>query len=170
MLRCPEPHADGFMVLSTGEMLGRMVRSGIAGCSVCHREYVIKEGVVLFGEAAPPATPHPAPRTDAATLQALLDLSGPGGYVVLVGSAARHAAGLAALMAGVHFIGVNAPPDVAELPVLSLVRATAVIPLRQTIAGGVVIGPDLARPPWLAEGRRVLLPGRRWVVESEAVE
>ena len=171
MLRCPEPHADGFMVLSTGEMLGRMVRSGIAGCSVCHREYVIKDGIVDFGAGPEPsATPYPAPRTDAATLQAVLDLSGPGGYVVLVGDAARHAAGLAALMAGVHFIGVNAPPDVAELPVLSLVRATAAIPLRQTIARGVVIGADLARAPWLVEARRVLLPGRRWVVESEAVE
>jgi len=171
MLRCPEPHADGFMVLSTGEMLGRMVRSGIAGCSVCHREYVIKDGIVDFGAGPEPsATPHPAPRIDAATLQALLDLSGPGGYVVLVGDAARHAVGLAALMAGVHFIGVNAPPDVAELSVLSLVRATAAIPLRQTIARGVVIGAALARAPWLAEARRVLLPGRRWVVESEAVE
>lgn len=172
MLRCPEPHADGFMVLATGEMLGRMVRSGIAGCSVCHREYVIKDGVVDFGGPSlePSATPHRAPRTDAPTLQALLDLSGPGGYVVLVGDAARHAVGLAALMGGVHFVGVNAPSDVEELPVLSLVRSAAAIPLRQTIARGVVVGSDLARAPWLAEARRVLLPGRRWVVESENVE
>jgi hypothetical protein len=97
-------------------------------------------------------------------------LSGPGGYVVLLGTAARHATGLAALMGGVHFIGVNAPTDVEELPVLSLVRAAAAIPLRQTIARGVVVGADVARAPWLVEARRVLLPGRRWVVESEAVE
>jgi hypothetical protein len=89
---------------------------------------------------------------------------------VLVGDAARHATGLAALMGGVHFIGVNAPPDVAELPVLSLLRSAAAIPLRQSIARGVVIGADVAGAPWLAEGRRVLLPGRRWVVESETVE
>jgi|SRR5258708_4695157 len=179
MLRCPEPHAEGYVVLSTGEMLGRMVRSGIAGCSICHREYVIKDGVVDFAgstEQSPPLHPtssltaHHAPRTDAATIQALLDLSGPGGYVVLLGTAVRHATGLAALMGGVHFIGVNAPPDVEELPVLSLVRTAAAIPLRQTIARGVVVGADVARAPWLVEARRVLLPGRRWVVESEAVE
>jgi hypothetical protein len=180
MLRCPEPHADGFIVLSTGEMRGRMVRSGIAGCSICHREYAIKNGVVDFGagsteqsqtaDRSPAATAHRAPRTDAATLQALLELSGPGGYIVLVGEAARHAAGLAALMGGVHFIAVNAPPDVDELPVLSLVRSGKGIPLRQTIARGVVVGADSARAPWLVEARRVLLPGRRWVVESEAVE
>ena len=178
MLRCPEPHADGFIVLSTGEMLGRSVRSGIAGCSICHREYVIKDGVVDFGGGTgtgdrgmvvPLPIPH-SPVPDAATLQALLDLSGPGGYVVLVGSAARHAGGLAALMAGVHFIGVNAPPDAVELPGLSLVRAATTIPLRQTIARGVVVGVDYAHAPWLAEARRVLLPGRRWVVESENVE
>ena len=170
MLRCPEPHADGFMVLSTGEMLGRMVRSGVVGCSVCHKEYAIKDGVVDFGGTVATLPPSPVPLPDAATLQALLDLSGPGGYVVLVGAAARHALGLAALMGGVHFIGVNAPPDVAELPVLSLVRTAAAIPLRQTIARGVVVGADLARAPWLVEARRVLLPGRRWVVESESVE
>lgn len=178
MLRCPEPHAEGYVVLSTGEMLGRMVRSGIAGCSICHREYVIKDGVVDFGGGmgtgdrtmvAPFPIPH-SPIPDPATLQALLDLSGPGGYVVLIGTAARHATGLAALMGGVHFIGVNAPPDVEELPVLSLVRAAAAIPLRQTIARGVVVGADVARAPWLVEARRVLLPGRRWVVESESVE
>ena len=178
MLRCPEPHADGFIVLSTGEMLGRMIRSGIAGCSICHREYVIKDGVVDFeggmgkGDRGmvPPFPISHSPVPDAATLQALLDLSGPGGYVVLIGAAARHASGLAALMGGVHFVGVNAPPDVDELPVLSLVRSAAVIPLRQTIARGVVVGADMAHAPWLAEARRVLLPGRRWVVESENVE
>lgn len=178
MLRCPEPHADGFIVLSTGEMRGRMVRSGIAGCSICHREYVIKDGIVDFGGGtgkgdrgmvSPFPIPH-SPVPDPATLQALLELSGPGGYIVLVGEAARHGAGLAALMGGVHFIAVNAPPDVEELPVLSLVRSGKGIPLRQTIARGVVVGADLARAPWLAEARRVLLPGRRWVVESEAVE
>src|SRR5260370_27514698 len=101
MLRWPEPHAEGYVVLSTGEMLGRMVRSGIAGCSICHREYVINDGVVDFGGemgagdtggVGPFATPH-SPVPDAATLQALLDLSGPGGYVVLLGTAARHAPG-----------------------------------------------------------------------------
>ncbi len=73
MLRCPEPHADGFMVLSTGEMLGRMVRSGIVGCSVCHKEYAIKEGVVDFGGMAATLPPSPVPLRDAATLQALLE-------------------------------------------------------------------------------------------------
>src|SRR6266850_1673960 len=129
MLRCPEPHPEDVMVLSTGEMVGRMVRFGLVGCSVCRKEYLITNGILDFTGNAPGSAPsHPAspiPLPDAPTIQALLELSGPGGFVVLVGDAARHAVGLAALMGGVHFIGVNAPADVEELPVLSLVRSPA---------------------------------------------
>ncbi len=38
MLRCPESHEEALLVMSTGEMLGRMVRTGILGCPVCRRE------------------------------------------------------------------------------------------------------------------------------------
>jgi hypothetical protein len=98
-----------------------------------------------------------------------LDLSGPGGYVVLVGSAARHAVGLAGRMGGIHFIGINAPPDLEELPVLSLLVCRGMIPLRQTVARGVVVGSDRLGSDWLAEARRIVLPGRRVVVEGEDV-
>jgi uncharacterized protein YbaR (Trm112 family) len=171
MLRCPEPHREAFLVMSTGEMRGRMVRSGVLGCPVCGREYAILKGVVNFsGSGERGAVPSGAPPgTDAETLQALLDLSGPGGYVVLVGSAARHAAGLAKLMGGIHFVGIDAPPDVEESPVLSLLACDTMIPLRQTMARAVVVGRERADAAWLAEGHRVLLPGRRLVIEREDV-
>src|SRR5256886_7662031 len=94
---------------------------------------------------------HPG---DVQTLQALLDLSGPGGYVVLLGSAARHAVGLAGLMGGIHFVGVNAPPEVEELPVLSLLACDTMVPLRHAMARGVVVGPEPGA--WLAEAARLL--------------
>jgi len=181
MLRCPEPHEENVLVMSTGEMRGRMVRSGILGCPVCHREYPIVKGVVHFsgGEGTPlrdkntqslrgvpsPPSSLPALAVDAQTLQALLDLSGPGGYVVLLGSAARHAVGLAGLMGGIHFVGVNAPPGVEELPVLSLLACDTMVPLRHAMARGVVVGPEPGA--WLAEAARILLRGRRLVVEWE---
>jgi len=170
MLRCPERHEEGFLVMSTGEMLGRMVRSGMLGCPVCGKEYPIVKGVARFSALAPSGT---APRSplpvDAQTLQALLDLSGPGGYVLLLGAAAQYAVGLAGLMGGIHFVGVNAPDEVEELPVLSLLACEAMIPLRQTVARAAVVGLDRLGAEWLAEARRVLLPGRRLVIESERV-
>ena len=174
MLRCPEPHGEAPLVLSTGEMLGRMVRSGILGCPICRREFPIVRGVVQFsgsgmrdaGSVSSDDASHPV---DAGTLQALLDLSGPGGYVVLLGTAARLAIGLAAVMGGIHFVGVNAPGDVEELPILSLLECDAMIPLRKTMARAVVAGQDRLGDAWLVEARRVLLPGRRLVVESDRV-
>lgn len=176
MLRCPEPHREEFLVLSTGEMSGRMVLSGLVGCPVCHQEYPMVRGVVDFGASGPaPASAAagggPSARApDAATLQALLDLGGPGGIVVLLGSAARYAEGLAGLMGGIHFVGVNAPPDVAELPVLSLLRCGRSVPLKSATARAVVIGPEAAAEPWLTEGVRILLRGRRYVLETAAAE
>lgn len=185
MLRCPQEHREEFLVLSTGEMSGRMVRSGLVGCPVCHQEFEVVDGVVHFGAAGgsgergavPADAPsRTAPRSslpgspDAQSLQALLDLSGPGGIVVLLGSAARQAEGLAGLMGGIHFVGINASDDVVELPVLSLVRCGSGIPMRGSVARGVVIGHNLAAAPWLAEGHRVLLRGRRYVLESESAD
>jgi hypothetical protein len=142
---------------------------------VCRKEYLITDGIVDFtGTAQPaprsvPASPAP-PVPSPADLQALLELSGPGGFVALLGEAARHAVGLAGLMAGIHFIGINAPPDVEELPVLSLLRVGSVIPLRQSVARGVVVGADLATSAGLVEAHRILLRGRRFVVLHERPE
>jgi hypothetical protein len=128
------------------------------------------KGVARFSALAPSGT---APRSplpvDAQTLQALLDLSGPGGYVLLLGCAAQHAAALAGLMGGIHFVGVNAPGDVEELSVLSLLACDSGIPLRRTMARAVVVGRDRPEALWLVEAQRVLLPGRRLVVEREDV-
>jgi len=168
LLRCPESHQADPLVLSTGEMAGRMVRTGLVGCPVCRKEYPIVKGVVYFTRGRGKAEGVRGARpTDAGTLQALLDLSGPGGYVVLLGSATRHAVGLAGLIGGIHFVGTNAPPGAEEQPVLSLLECATIIPLRPSIARGVIVGADLARAPWIAEAQRVLLRGRRLVIEDE---
>ncbi len=176
MLRCPEDHREEFLVLSTSEMNGRTVRLGVVGCPVCHREFEIIDGIVDFTEVITGERQQrsvrrtPALRSaavDAQSLQALLDLGGPGGYVVLIGSAARHAESLASLIGGVHFVGINAPQNIAELPILSLLQSDQVIPLRGAMARGAVVGAELSRTPWVGEAARVLLRGRRLVIESE---
>jgi hypothetical protein len=153
-----------------------MVRSGVMGCPVCHKEYPIAHGIVNFRRSRERVLkdtyvpPSPLPSADASHLQALLELSGPGGYVVLVGSAVRHVAALASSMPGIHFVGVNAPAEMEEQPMLSLLYASDQIPMRSAVARGVVVGADLAISPWLVEAHRVLLRGRRFVVENEEPE
>lgn len=176
MLRCPEAHREEMLVLSTGEVRDRMVRSGLVGCPVCHKEYPIARGIVnfrrskerVFKDAYVP--PSPLPAADASNLQALLELSGPGGYVVLIGAAVRQAPRLSGLLEGVHFVGVNAPAEMEEQPALSLLYANEKVPMRSSVARGVVVGADLATSPWLVEAHRVLLRGRRFVVENEEPE
>lgn len=183
MLRCPEAHREEMLVLSTGEVRDRMVRSGLVGCPVCHKEYPIARGIVNFRRsrervsesasgprAAVYTPPSPLPSADAANLQALLELSGPGGYVVLIGASVRQAPRLSSLMEGVHFVGVNAPLEMEEQPMLSLLYANEKVPMRSSVARGVVVGADLATSPWLVEAHRVLLRGRRFVVENEEPE
>jgi uncharacterized protein YbaR (Trm112 family) len=185
MLRCPEAHREEMLVLSTGEVRDRMVRSGLIGCPVCHKEYPISRGIVNFRRSrervatedsgsrprvAAYVPPSPLPSADATDLQALLELSGPGGYVVLVGSAVRQAPRLSSLMPGIHFVGINAPLEMEEQQTLSLLYANERVPLRTAVARGVVVGADLATSPWLVEAHRVLLRGRRFVVENEEPE
>src|SRR3989475_10189106 len=62
-------------------------------------------------------------------------------------------------MGGIHFVGVNAPDDVEELPVLSLLACETMIPLRQKVGRAAVVGPDRLGPEWLAEARRGAPPG-----------
>ena len=52
---------------------------------------------------------------------------------------------------------------------LSLLRAGRSIPLRPSIARGVVVGADSVGAPWLDQAAAVLLRGRRLVVEAESL-
>src|SRR3989442_2265316 len=105
MLRCPEAHEDAFLVLSTGEIVGRMVRSGLLGCPVCQREYPIVKGVAHFsasgtGAGLPPrqkdavaaGAPPPSPR--AQNPPALPRPSSPAGDTGVLRAAARAAVGV----------------------------------------------------------------------------
>lgn len=166
-LQCPARHAQGLCVVLPDEMIGRSVRRGIVACPVCHREYPVRDGVVDFGGAAAVFDPFlPAPDV----VQALMDLGGPGGHVVLVGSAARLALPLHARVGGVHFMAANAPPDVEDSDAVSLVRHPSVLPLRDAIARGVVVGREHCTAAWLREGARVLLRGLRFVALVPAVD
>jgi uncharacterized protein YbaR (Trm112 family) len=162
-LKCPAPHEVRHLILVPDRMERRMVMEGTVGCPVCRREYPVREGIVRFGPAARPSPSAPVDASRADAVRALLGLSNPGGYAVLVGSACTLAAPLGALMGGVHLIGINPPAAVESTLPVSLLEHDAALPLRDAMARGVVLGGEFADSPWVAEAARVLLAGQRLV-------
>ena len=168
-LRCPRDPGEAHCVVVSQETVGRTVIRGTIGCPTTKREYPITDGIADFtaGETAGlPRRPGELP-TDAATAHALLGVNTPGGYVVLLGSAARLAPGLAELLGGVHFVGLNVPDGVEPSPVLSLLRGPHPLPLRTSMGRGVIVGAEFAREPWLTDAARIVLKGLRVVVLSQ---
>ena len=169
LLRCPGDHEHMPCVVAPDEMDGRRVVRGVVGCPVCKVEHTIMEGIVGFGEdpllgtgsRSDDLTVEEMPSADA--VQALLNLTGPGGYVALVGSGCRLAADLSEHTPGVHFIGVNHPPELCETENLSLLRSPKMIPLNDGSVRGVLLGREYIRGAWMDEAGRILAANGRLV-------
>jgi hypothetical protein len=166
-LRCPEPHEEQFLVLLPESVERRIVRTGELGCPVCGRVFHVRGGAVEFGGATGPR-PSAAP-LDGPSLASLVGLGGPGGYMVLVGSAAGVAAVLAAAVPGVALVLVNPPEGLtipANDPAFNVLRA-GVLPLRTRSMRAAVLGRGFGdASAWIAEAKRVVLPGLRVVGEG----
>ena len=158
-LRCPADHEESYLVLLPDEMRERSVRAGRLGCPVCGRTYALADGVLDLGggdAAVPPET-----LLGAEALTALVGLSGPGGYLVLVGRPASHWREVARYNPGVGLVAVNPPPGVTDEPGVSVVRSAG-LPLKSRSMRGVVLGaPFGGDPGWVGEAARVVLPGLR---------
>lgn len=163
-LRCPAEHPEQFLVLLPGRIEDRSVRHGVLGCPVCGREFRIDDGVFDIGGG--PAQVEPT-ALDGDAAAALIGLTGPGGYLAVVGGlAARHEA-LSRLMPGVRFVAVNPPERVSDEGELSVLRGGA-LPLRSSSMRGVFLGPGFGSDPlWVAEALRITLSGLRIVGEGD---
>jgi uncharacterized protein YbaR (Trm112 family) len=158
-LRCPADHAESYLVLLPDEMRDRSVRAGRLGCPVCGRTYTLSDGVLDLGGGE--VTMPDATLLTAEALTALVGLSGPGGYMVLVGRPAADWREVAQLNRGVGLVAVNPPPEVVDEPGISVLRS-AVLPLKSRSMRGVVLGsPFGGDPAWVSEAARVVLPGLR---------
>jgi len=160
-LRCPADHVEQFLVLLPGEVSDRRILSGDLGCPVCGRVVPLIEGVVDFGGGV---ASDGATALTAEALAAFLGLSGPGGFVALVGGITSLAADLAELLPGVRLALINPPPGTPDSSA-SVLRA-ARLPLKSGSMRGVAVGLDAAEPNWVAEAVRAVLPGLRVVVEG----
>jgi uncharacterized protein YbaR (Trm112 family) len=167
ILRCPRDHPESYLVAAPIAMDGRRIVRGVIGCPVCQAEFPIVEGVAYFAERPPLAGGHGAsPGYDAAGLAAFLNLSGPGGYAVLVGAAARLGSAMTGAVPGVQFVAVNPPPGVHGAPALSVLVA-GTLPIKSSAVRAVALGADHADAVWMRDGARILLPGLRLAVEDE---
>jgi hypothetical protein len=172
-LRCPGDHEEAFLVLLPSRMEGRNVIEGQLGCPVCGKTVDLQEGVVDFG-GPPPRRPPPPPPAElghttgaltAEQAQTLLGLSGPGGYLALVGSVGRLAEGLAMLLPELQLIVVNPGLDpLPQGPSVSVLLAPG-LPLKASSMRGIVLGNGLSEP-WLRDGIRSVLRGLRIVGEG----
>ena len=133
-LRCPAEHDESYLVLLPDRMEDRSVREGRLGCPVCGRTYMITDGVLDVGGAG---SPEPGPTlltAEAAT--AFIGLSGPGGYLVLVGGPAAAWRDVAERNHGVALVAVNPPADVRDEPGLSVLRGEHCRSSRARCGGG----------------------------------
>lgn len=164
VLRCPADHSEQYLVLLPDEVKDRVVVSGELGCPACGETFAIEGGITSLGH--PPGIVESVPLLDAGAAGAFLGLTGPGGYVLLVGGAALLGAELAGLLEGVHLVALNPPAAVtggADLSVISSGR----IPLKTGSVRGVVLGAGYGSDPaWQDEAHRVVLPGLRVVGEG----
>lgn len=116
-LRCLAVHEESWLVAAADMVEGRHIMQGLLGCPVCHARYPIERGRVDFtaGERAPLVLKAETVTDDGSTaikLAAMLDLTEPSGYVILVGEWARLGAQLREI-APVMVLAVNPPADVA---------------------------------------------------------
>ena len=146
-------------------MQGRSVRTGDLGCPVCGRTFQLAEGVFDTGDA--PALGETSSVLDADALTALVGLSGPGGYLTLVGPAGALWSEVADRNSGVGLVAVNPPRSVVDGPGISVIRSGR-LPLKTGSMRGVALSRPFADDvTWVREAARVVLPGLRVVGEGQ---
>lgn len=166
-LRCPGDHPEAYLVLLPSRMEGRNVMAGHLGCPQCGWAVAFDDGVVRFGGGAP-SVADTVLTADA--VAAFLGISGPGGYVALVGSAARVVPQLGGLLPGVGLVAINPPSGVEADGPASVLHAGR-MPIKRSSMRGVVLGGDAAADrAWVEAAAAAVLPGLRIVVEGEPVE
>lgn len=164
-LRCPAEHDEQFLVLLPELIEDRWVRAGDLGCPVCGRAFRVDDGIFESGE---PPEERGTSALPADAVAALSGLGGPGGYLVLVGGAARHADQIAEHLPGIALVLVNPPADTPPVMLGSLLVAPS-LPLKTSSMRAAILGPGFGSDPaWVEEAARVVLSGNRVVGEGEA--
>jgi hypothetical protein len=173
-LRCLEAHDETWLVAAASRTDGRHLIDGVLGCPICRREYAIRDGTAWFSARQPgiadadlttlAADPDPVHVTRAA---ALLDLSQPGGIVVLEGSWAAHADAVAELGVA-HVVVLNARASESSVQEISSIVVADRLPFGSAALRGVAVDASGASPALLSSAASALRSRGRLVAPSDA--
>lgn len=173
-LRCLEPHDETWLVAAAGRMDGRHLIEGVLGCPLCRREYAIRDGTAWFSTRQPDTADHdlttlaadadPAHVTRTA---ALLDLSQPGGIVVLGGAWAAHADAVAELGVA-HVVVLNARAGESSVQEVSSIVVDERLPFGPAALRGAAVDGSGASPALLSSAASALRSRGRLVAPSDA--
>ncbi|MCU0615704.1 MAG: hypothetical protein MUD17_01280 [Gemmatimonadaceae bacterium] len=187
-LRCPHGHDDGWLVAIPTMVRARVMWSGEIGCPTCHAEWTVDAGTLDLSRAPTRSEAssqkemrdHTAVPSDAAGTvpdvddnaaealrsAALLNLTSPGGVVLLAGAHARHAAALRDLVPDLLVLALNAP-DGDAAPHGQL-RADAPLPLGVGTLRGARLDATHASAAWLTSVERAVAKGGRLIAPAHA--
>ncbi|MEK7239782.1 MAG: hypothetical protein AAB224_04290 [Gemmatimonadota bacterium] len=161
-LRCPNDHEDTWLVAAALRTEARRLVDATLGCPVCEAEFVVRDGVVVFGEPAPSA-PMPAAEDEVMRAAALLHLQERGLYVLDAGWGSLAPALLPLIPA--EYLLVDPPPGIVAGEGVGIMVG---IGDRWPLAAASLQGMALQRtsPPRVADAVRVLKLRGRLVAPS----
>jgi uncharacterized protein YbaR (Trm112 family) len=160
VLRCPNTHDETWLVASIDRADNRDILAGTLGCPICMAEYPIRDGVVVFDEAATHPPYYAPSEGDAVRLAAALDLTDARMTAVLQGAWGGQAPIIAA-MSPVRLLLINPPDGIASGDGVSIVRAAAA-PLARGSANAAAFDAS-ASPAMIASLVASVRPGARLI-------
>lgn len=179
-LRCVQPHEPTWLVASVDRIKERDILFGRLGCPVCSTEYPIRDGIGDFrrcGELPEPAMREGVSRDLASAVgtgdlalraAALLDLTTPGGFVLLAGSWSVAAFELVAMLDGVHALVLNPEPLIASGFGVSILLSDDRIPIRVGSCRGAALDATHSTVGWMTETVSVIRPEGRLIAQADA--
>jgi hypothetical protein len=172
LLRCPNEHADSWMVAAFKRMDGRFVIDATLGCPICSASYSITNGVADLRAAheevaGPPQQQLDMQPVDADALRAaaLLGLTRPGSLVVLTGEASRFSEAIRD-MTEARVIAINPAFSVPDTERTAVVLADAGIPLAPLSVDAIMVDSRTASL-FASDSARVLRQGGRLVAPAD---
>lgn len=166
-LRCPRDHDETWLVAACNVITDRFVVKGKLGCPICYVEYPIDNGIADFRTGHGPLirlsnAPWKSDGDHALRLAAFLNLTNPGGTVLLCGANAPCAAQVAALTQS-RVIAVNPPCTIDDSELVATVMVESHLPFATASVDGIAVADSTFSPDEIS---RVLKPGARAVTPA----